>query len=53
MLLIAIMIGVALGSLLLRRKTLLEGTTEVIEPAVKTVRASVDGKPVHSYVLDE
>ena len=39
-----------LGSLILRNRTLPQGTTEVIEPSVKTVRASVDGKPVYSYV---
>ena len=53
MILIAIMIGIVLGSLLFRRKALVEGTTEMIEPTVKTVCASVDGKPVHSYVLEE
>ena len=39
-----------LGSLLFRRRTLVEGTAEVIEPANKAVQATVDGKPVHSYV---
>jgi len=52
MLLIAIMIGLAFGSLLLRRKTLATASAERIEPSVRTVRASVDGKPVHSYVME-
>ena len=52
MFLIAIMIGAAIGSLLLRRKPLPEGTTGNIAPSVKTVRASVDGKPVYSSVMD-
>lgn len=53
MLLIAIIIGFGLGSLLFRKRALLEGNTVTIEPANKTVKATVDGKPVHSYVLDE
>lgn len=53
MLLIAIIIGFGLGSLLLRRRTLLEGNTAVIEPTNKTVKATVDGKPVHSYIVDD
>ena len=50
--LIAVIVGFALGSLLLRRKPLPEGTTGNIAPSVKKVRASVDGKPVYSYVMD-
>ena len=53
MLLIAIMIGAAIGALLLRRKPLLEGAAGNIAPSVKKVRASVDGKPVYSYVMDK
>ena len=52
MFLIAIMIGAALGSLLLRRKPLPEGTAGNIAPSVKKVRTSVDGKPFYSYVMD-
>ena len=48
--LLLIVAALVLASLLFRRNTLLEGTTEVIEPANKTVKATVDGKPVHSYV---
>ena len=51
MLLIAIIIGLGLGSLLFRRRTLLEGNTVVIEPVNKAVKATVDGKPVHSYIV--
>ena len=43
--------ALVLGSMLFRRGTLLEGSTEVIEPGTKTVKATVDGKPVHSYVM--
>ena len=53
MLLIAIIIGFGLGSLLFRRRALLEGNTAVIEPANKAVKATVDGKPVHSYIVDD
>ena len=52
MLLIAIIIGFGIGSLLLRRKAMPEGNTAVIEPAARTVKATVDGKPVHSYIAD-
>ena len=52
MLLIAIMIGLVIGSLVLRGKPLPATATEVIEPQVKKVRASVDGKPVYSYVQE-
>ena len=53
MLLIAIIIGLGLGSLLFRRRTFLEGNTVCIEPVNKTVKATVDGKPVHSYIVDD
>ena len=53
MLLIAIIIGLCLGSLLFRKRVLLEGNTMTIEPTNKTVKATVDGKPVHSYIVDE
>lgn len=53
MLLIAIIIGFGLGSLLLRRRALLEGSTAAIEPANRIVKATVDGKPVHSYIVDD
>ena len=51
MLLIAIIIGVCLGSLLLRREALVEGKTAAIEPADRAVKATVDGKPVHTYIM--
>ena len=53
MVLIMLLIGVAFGALLLRRNALPEGNTQVIEPSVKTVRATVDGKPVRSYVAED
>lgn len=53
MLLIAIIIGLGLGFLLFSKRALLEGNTMAIEPANKTVKATVDGKPVHSYIVDE
>lgn len=52
MLVIAIMIGLVISSLVLRGKSLPAAATEVIEPSVKKVRASVDGKPVYSYVQE-
>ena len=52
MLVIAIMIGLVIGSLVLRGRTLPAAATEGIEPSVKKVRASVDGKPVYSYVQE-
>lgn len=45
--------ALVLGSMLFRKGTLLEGSTEVIEPGTKTVKATVDGKPVHSYVMPD
>lgn len=50
--LLIVIAALVLGTMLLRRKTLLEGTNEVIEPANKIVKATVDGKPVHSYVIE-
>ena len=53
MLVIAIMIGLVIGSLVLRGRPLpAAAATERIEPTVKKVRASVDGKPVYSYVRE-
>lgn len=46
--LLMVIVALVFGSLLLRRRTLLEGPTE---PANKIVKATVDGKPVHSYVM--
>ena len=51
--LFAVLIGVCLAMLLLRKNALPEGNTQVIEPSVKTVRATVDGKPVRSYVAED
>lgn len=53
MLLSAIMIGLVLGFLFLRKTALPEGNTGRNEPAVRTVKASVDGKPVHSYISND
>ena len=39
------------GSMLFGR-ALLEHAIEMTEPTDKTVKATVDGKPVYSYVLD-
>jgi hypothetical protein len=53
MLVIIMMIGLVIGSLVLRGKSRLAAAgTEVIEPSVKKVRASIDGKPVYSYVQE-
>ena len=53
MLVIAIMIGLVIGSLMLRGRSLpAAAATEWVESSVKKVRASVDGKPVYSYVQE-
>ena len=49
--LLIIAAALVLASLLYRRRSLLEDTAEMIGPANKTVKATVDGKPVHSYVI--
>ena len=49
--LLIVIVALALGTILFRRNTLLAGTTEAIEPANKIVKATVDGKLVHSYVM--
>ena len=41
------------GTMLFCGKALLECANEMIEPGNKTVQATVDGKPVHSYVVEE
>jgi len=51
--LLIVIVALVLGTMLFRRNTLLAGTTEAIEPASKIVKATVDGKPVHSYVMVE
>ena len=53
MVLTAIIIGLVLGTLLFRKTALPEGNTGRNEPAVRTVKASVDGKPVHSYISND
>ncbi len=50
-LLIAIAIGFALGSRLLRRKLPAEGNAEAVASPDRAVKATVDGKPVHSYIV--
>ncbi len=51
--LIAVIVGFALGSLLLRGKALPEGSASALEATDRTVKATVDGKPVHSYIADD
>ena len=41
------------GTMLFCGKALLECANEMIEPGNKTVQATVDGKPVHSYVAED
>ena len=49
--LLIVIAALLLYTLVSRRRTVLEeGTAGVIGPAYKTVKATVDGKPVHSYV---
>ena len=51
--LLIVIVALVFGTMLFRRNTLLAGTTKAIEPANKIVKATVDGKPVHSYVMVE
>ena len=51
--LIAVIVGFALGSLLLRGKALPECSAAALEAADRAVKATVDGKPVHSYIADD
>ena len=53
MLLIYLFIGLGLGAILFRRKGLLGEATERISNSTKTVSATVDGKPVRSYIMDQ
>lgn len=51
--LMIVIAALVLGTMWFRRKALPEGTDEMIRPGHKTVKASVDGKPVHSYVSED
>lgn len=51
--LLIVIAALVLGSLLFRSNVLPEGTAKVTEPAKKAVKATVDGKPVHSYIADK
>ena len=51
--LLIVIAALVLGSLLFRSNVLPEGTAKVTEPAKKAVKATVDGKPVHSYVAED
>ena len=53
MLWIAVLIGFGLASLVFRKKVLPEGNTENAEASRRTVKVTVDGKPVHSYIADD
>ena len=53
MMLIILLAGLVFGALLLRRNSLTEETAERIGTSTKTVSATVDGKPVRSYILDK
>ena len=53
MFIVMILIGFGIASLLSSRGTLLEETTAAIEPAEKRIKATVDGKPVESYIVEE
>ena len=49
--LMIVIAALVLGTLLFRRNALPEGTDEMIGQGHKSVKASVDGKPVHSYCI--
>lgn len=51
--LMIVIAALVLGTLWFRRNALPEGTDEMIGQGHKSVKASVDGKPVHSYVLED
>ena len=51
--LMIVIAALVLGTLWFRRNALPEGTDEIIGQGHKSVKASVDGKPVHSYVLED
>ena len=51
MIILMILIGFGIASLL-SRGALLEGNAAAIEPAEKRVKATVDGKPVESYIVE-
>ena len=53
MFLIAMILGFGLSALLLRWGALLEGPAKMSEPAERVVKATIDGKPVHTYISDE
>jgi hypothetical protein len=51
--LLIVIVAFVLGSLLFRGRTLPESTMEAIEPMNKAVQATVDGRPVHCYVMPD
>ena len=50
MIVAALLIVIAIGMLMNRRDTLTGAARKSIGPSVQAVTASVDGRPVHSYV---
>ena len=50
MIVAALLIVIAIGMLMNRRGTLTGAARKSIGPSVQAVTASVDGRPVHSYV---
>ena len=52
MIILMILIGFGIASLLSSTGALLEGNAAAIEPAEKRVKATVDGKPVESYIVE-
>ena len=53
MLILAMILCFGLCGLLFRRRAVTEGNATVIEPANRAVEATVDGKPVRSYIADD
>lgn len=51
--LLIVIAALVFGTMLFRGKTLLEGTNEMTGQGNKIVQATVDGKPVHSYVAED
>jgi hypothetical protein len=47
------MAALAHGAFLFHGRLLMECAAELLEPTNKAVKATVDGKPVYSYVADD
>ena len=53
MVLIAVIIGFAFGALLFRKRIPAGAGAPAVGPAEKSVKATIDGQPVRSYVAED